>query len=188
MLKFPVKPDMKNTQLYKVTVIENQAYNAVLNSLIDSGASTATWVSGLDFFYKMFPGAVLQPDLKAIIRGFGGEGEVVPVYILPEFILMDERSEMIRYRNLPIAVTKRAFDFHMIISYPMVNKMNVEHVAYENRDGKIIPVVPELRFYPVKETYYARYSASPIQNLPQNIQDKIGAPQYITNTVVFTHE
>lgn len=152
MLEFGLLPDIDNPNLYSVKRIENHLNGESYNVLVDSGASIPVWVDGLESFQYFYSDAI-PTNYTIKLKGFGGDGEDVPVYILPEFHLSDGTDRVV-YHRLPIAIIERDFSVQMIISFPMIERMNYNYVYYSEEDGAIaICNPPLLRLFPIKQDY-----------------------------------
>lgn len=125
MLEFPIVSNVNNSNVYNLLIIENRIDDENYKVLVDTGASIPVWVDGEEVFKYFYPDAI-QSEKKAYIGGFGGNGEIVDVFIVPIFIIGDGRDNIV-FKDIPIAVTDRDFSFQMIMSFTMLNKLQFEY-------------------------------------------------------------
>lgn len=121
------------------------------NCLIDTGACVPVWCAGEQLLKTYYPDCS-KMDAAFILNGFGKGSEVVPVYLIPQFVLSDGK-QFIKYINIAIAVTERDFMFDMILSYSMFNKMNISIDTFTNKNGSH-SIVPNLKIASLKDTYH----------------------------------
>ena len=127
MLNFKLLSSSSDEKLYNLLVINNHAYTSSLMSvLIDTGAYLPTWVDGIDAFIRRFPDSKFA-NAESISKGFGLEYEILPIYIVPEYRLTDEKNNTVCIRNLPVAVTEKDFSFSMILSFTTFRNMNFSY-------------------------------------------------------------
>lgn len=112
----------------------------------------SVWVDGIELFLHRFPDAK-RMDTQVILRGFGTGYEVVPVYTIPEYRIMDESGQRVTIKNLSVAVIKRDFSFQMILSSPLFSKMNYHYISYTDRGGSVKSINPRFRLYPKQKLY-----------------------------------
>ncbi len=88
-----------------------------IQTLIDTGANAAVWTAGSDLLMKRFPASVLCEDVRYMISGFGGHGELAAVYKIPTIrIVDDEANGAIQFNNLIVACCERRdFKFKLIL-------------------------------------------------------------------------
>ena len=186
MLEFPVISNANNSQVYNLMIINNCAYAISLKTLIDTGASITTWVKGVQSFQAVFPDAKKMDDTEALIRGFGGSGEVADVYIIPEFVLRDEADKTVIFHNLPVIVVKRDYSFNMILSYTLLNKMNFNHIAYSDENSQYNAVHPSINIQPYKGDYYVGFTRRKVSEFRKEIQKYFHLTYCLENTYIFT--
>jgi hypothetical protein len=121
--------------------------------LIDTGANTPVWCRGEADLKEYYPDCVKENSVF-IISGFGTGIEIADVYKIPDFVLSDGKNK-IYYKDLLIAVINRDFSFHMIISYTMLNKMNISIETFENKDNTHT-IAPILNLNSLSEFYTIR--------------------------------
>lgn len=93
--------------------------------MLDSGAAIPVWCSGVPALLDTFPTAVLKPDLKSILSGFGTSFEVVDVYNVPKVELCNG-SHSIIFENFYLPVTDRKnFGADLIIPSFMFKNSNI---------------------------------------------------------------
>ena len=87
----------KNRPVFSYTSNEEE-----VTALLDSGAEAPVWCAGDKDFCAAYPDAK-KLDWETKIFGFGKEAEMASVYIIPDFVLRDEKEEY-HIRNLQVAV------------------------------------------------------------------------------------
>ena len=99
--------------------------NKNIRCLVDTGASIPVWCGSREIFQLLFPTAK-KSGKKSLLRGFGGEGKEVDVWIIPKFILKDTgNTHGIIYHNFHVMLDSgRNFDCDLILSYEMFKKMD----------------------------------------------------------------
>ena len=182
-LKFNLK---RVRGLYNKPVIKNVYRDYAYECLIDTGAAFPVWCVGEKQLKSMYPNCV---DSKSVfmLGGFGKGVEIVPVYIIPNFILSDGRNS-ITFENLAVAVTCRDFSVHMILSYTMFSKMNISIDTFSNRNG-FHNVEPNFKVAAKKSRYYIRsVKMSKDTQSAMNLYKKLGNKDVIRNIYIFTQE
>jgi len=188
MLEFPVIPKENNEQIYNLLIIDNKAYKVTLPTLIDTGATISTWVGGYKSFKSVFPEAELLSDTEALLRGFGGSGEIAKVYLIPEYVLKDNFKNSIVFNNMPIIVTRRDYSFRMILSYTMLNKLNFEHKAYTYIEKKYIASNQKIYIKPYKDYFFVGYTRRMVSEFREEIQQSFSGKYCLDNTYIFAEQ
>ena len=124
-------------------------------------------------------------DTEALLRGFGGSGEVADVYIIPEFVLQDEAEQSVIFHNLPVIVVKRDYSFNMILSYTLLNKMNFHHSAYVDKNNQYMPKNPSISIQPYKNKYYVGYTRRKVYEFRKDVQQYFHLDYCLENTYIF---
>lgn len=191
VLEFDIKHNEQ--RIYDMLTFYNSAYqNPRMKVLFDTGASFPVWVDDFELFGSYFPN-YKSAESQMILKGFGLGYEVAPVFEIPRFVLSDEQHNYIEIRNMLVAAIKRDYTFQMILSYPVLEKMNWSHVAYFNRNG-VRKIDPKLRITPHRQVYYMKgkkTSVTPMllhelsREFPQ-IEKHITAKNLISTAYTFT--
>lgn len=116
--------------------------NKNIRCLIDTGASIPVWCGSTEIFQLLFPEAK-NSKKKSLLRGFGGEGKEVEVWIIPEFVFKDtEGTDKIIYHNFHVMLdSDRNFGCDLILSYEMFKEIDY---SFDNS------LDPEVTFFTVK--------------------------------------
>lgn len=156
------------------------------NCLIDTGASVPVWCAGESLLKTYYPNCA-KLDAVYILNGFGKGSEVVPVYLIPQFVLSDGK-QCINYINITVAVTKRDFTFDMILSYSLFNKMNINIDTFTNKNGGH-SVVPNLKIASIKDTYNVGYKRADISPYNMNqIVSMCGTRNILHSVYIFNQQ
>ena len=146
-LKFKL---LKRNGTFATTVIQNITKIGPLDCLVDTGARLPVWCSTERDFLNVYPNAI-KLNAISFLSGFGHGTEQVSLYKIPDFELSDG-SKTIHFINLIVALLNKDFTFDMILSYTMLNKMNISIDTYTNRTDTN-NYVPNLRIAALKDTY-----------------------------------
>ncbi len=148
MVKFCIESNSNNANIFDQFIICNETTSHT-HILIDTGAYMPIWTTGLNLFKKEYPDAKKQ-SYHALIGGFGEGYSIADVYVIADFILTDG-MDALHYINLPVAIINKDFDYSMILSFTMFNRLDF---AYSSRglsdptitfnyDKPVLQVLPE---------------------------------------------
>lgn len=105
-------------------VVLNKLHKKLNSStLIDAGASVPVWCGG-DYLFKLLFKDARDSGMKMYLGGFGENYKVVPVWIIPKFVLSDGENT-ITFPDLYVALDSRRFTFSMVMSFKMLMHANV---------------------------------------------------------------
>ncbi|MCM1219506.1 MAG: hypothetical protein NC548_33925 [Lachnospiraceae bacterium] len=177
----------RKSQTYDMTIISNiYKERKSFNCLIDTGASVPVWCAGEQLLKVYYPDCT-KLDAAFSLHGFGTGQEIVPVYVIPQFVLSDGK-QCITYKNITVAVTKRDFTFDLILSYSLFNKMNISINTFTNRNGSH-SVVPNVKITSFKDTYYVGYKKvdlSPYDS--KKIVSEYGTKNILQSVFIFNQQ
>ncbi len=175
-------------QVRDVLLIENRVPSYYIPTLLDTGAALPTWLRGYRTFAKTFPDYV-DENAKAVLAGFGGDGEIAPVYRIPRFMFGDVCGNTVVFRDMPVVVTERNFQFDMVLSFTLFRKINVEYVSYKtDESGNYCELNPRIRFFPHKEEYYVGARYLPVTRMPEGYKTGVQAEKLLTGVYVFSQK
>ncbi len=99
-----------------------ELYEPKLICLLDSGAMIPVWCAGAQMLTETF-GSKRDTTCKAVIRGFGGNGEIAPIYRLPELYL----TQTISFKNMPVALSDRLENnkFDMVLPITIFKEFDI---------------------------------------------------------------
>lgn len=177
----------RKNQTYDMTIITNvYSGRKKFNCLIDTGASVPVWCAGEQLLNTYYPNCIRYNGVF-ILNGFGKGSEIVPVYLIPEFVLSDGK-QCIKYVNIMVAVTKRGFTYDMILSYSMFNKMNISIDTFTNKNGSH-SIIPNLKIASQKSIYYVGYKLADLSEYNQKIiRQKCGTSNILDSVYVFNQQ
>ena len=134
MLQFDLieNENKKPLSIYSGLFFKNKTPGyANLIHMLDTGASLPVWVAKPLLLSTLFKDAYIAP-YKAILRGFGGNGSLVPVAILPRFSLQDSENNHIAFIDLPVLVKQYDTQYDMILSFSMFQHMKFSYTPGNN--------------------------------------------------------
>lgn len=116
---------------YNTLVICNRLIdNSKCNILVDTGASFPVWTKSVNLLQTRYPQAV-ETQYKAWLGGFGGDGNEVPVWRIPRFILSDG-NDSVSYEDLHVAIHPMPSNFDMVMSFPMLRHAMLTYITPGN--------------------------------------------------------
>lgn len=131
-------------KMHNMILLENFAYhNPSMKVMVDTGATIPVWVSSINLLKVFFPMAY-EADYRGLLRGFGGNGAVVPMFIIPSYRLRDKKGKEIEFVDLPIMVSTKDYSYDMIISFSMFQSLNYSY-KYFNESTKKEHKTPKFR-------------------------------------------
>lgn len=110
--------------------------------LFDTGANISVFTGGRNEFLCLFEEAILKFE-KYQLSGFGGDGEICSIYVIPS-VTLRWNDVMYTVHDMLIAVfDKEKYDFKMILSPSLFTKYKVEwiyqmkelNIYFENTDN-----------------------------------------------------
>lgn len=99
---------------YDILIFNNTAPRNGCLTLLDTGASVPVWTDTVEALKALYPDAHKSQD-SVYIGGFGGNGSIVPLWILPTYTLSDNADTAI-FHNMHVAVYELPIDANMILS------------------------------------------------------------------------
>lgn len=128
-----------------------------ITCLIDTGADVPVWTRGSNKLKGTYNATQIK-DKKFLLSGFGKEAELVDVYRITDFELKGEDGDIIVFKNLTIACTRRP---------NMVANLILPATAFTHMNYTIRNIETE---NPVVEIYHTKteYSLSPVYNSVDN--------------------
>ena len=93
------------------------------STLIDTGAAVPVWCGG-EYTFKLLFKDARDSGMKMYLGGFGENYKIVPVWVIPEFILSDGKNA-VTFPDLYVALDSRGFTFSMVMSFKMLMHANV---------------------------------------------------------------
>ena len=105
--------------------------NSPQKCLFDTGANISVYTGSKEEFLGLFKDAILKYE-NYQITGFGGDGEMYSIYIIP-IVSLNCNDVTYTVHNMLIAVTsKTRYDFRLILSPALFTKSRVEW-SYQKR-------------------------------------------------------
>lgn len=118
-------------KLSRKSVVEFTIEELMLRVLLDSGASISVFTKSEKAFIKKFKNVVYS-GYDTLIGGFGGEGCIVPVYIILEL-----KIGSVTMTNLPVAIYPMNHISADLILSSYVLKNNKFSIDFKNRTLEI---------------------------------------------------
>jgi hypothetical protein len=171
--------------VYDKPIIKNMGNQLKPYCLIDTGANTPVWCRGEKDLKEYYPDCI-KMDAIFIVSGFGTGKEIASVYKIPQFKLSDGKAQIV-YNDMLIAVIKRDFAFHMIVSYTMLNKFNIGINTFSNKN-MIHSLNPSFKIASYSGEYHMRpkyLDLSEYDNI-ENIEQYYKTDKILDSIYIFT--
>ena len=112
--------------------------NNKFDCLLDSGAELPVWCASLKSLKTTFPSAERQPDMKAVVTGFGAGFSLADVYLIPELEICNGKDSLIFRRfYLPI-LSRRNFGADLILPSHLFRDSNIILRQSDSASKKIL--------------------------------------------------
>lgn len=99
--------------------------NKEFNCMLDSGAGIPVWCTGMNTLMRTFSNAVLKPELKGMLSGFGSGFIITDVFYIPKAEICNGKESII-FKDFYLPVMDRGnFGADLVIPSSMFKNSNI---------------------------------------------------------------